>query len=311
LFATELSGGGEWRRDETPPAAIFQPAITITSCHLFFDNSNQAPQIPFNWERITVLIVHSALQRFLDCPDFVHAIRSASMPAVHLKTRSSTSLAGKVRTIAQAHPYAVAAAATVGALAMSALINRHRAKNAENDNPPPGQFLEVNGVRLHYVERGSGEPLVLLHGNGSMIQDFESSDLIDLAANSYRVIVFDRPGFGHSDRPRNVVWTAAAQAELINSALNRLGVSHAIVLGHSSGASVAVALALKYPKLVQGLVLASGYYYPTLLADVVAFSAPAVRLGGVVLSHTLSPVISRVMWPLLMAKIFGPRSVPK
>jgi len=190
-------------------------------------------------------------------------------------------------------------------------VNRHLAKNAENDNPPAGQFLEVNGVRLHYVERGSGAPLVLLHGNGSMIQDFESSGLIDLAAKNYRVIVFDRPGFGHSDRPRNVVWTPAAQAELINSALHRLGVSHAIVLGHSWGASVAVALALKYPALVQGLVLASGYYYPTLRPDVVALSAPAVPLVGDILGHTLSPIVSRVMWPLLMAKIFGPRSVPR
>jgi pimeloyl-ACP methyl ester carboxylesterase len=190
-------------------------------------------------------------------------------------------------------------------------VNRHLAKNAENDNPPVGQFLEVNGVRLHYVERGSGTPLVLLHGNGSMMQDFESSGLIDLAAKNYCVIVFDRPGFGHSDRPRNVVWTPAAQADLINSALHRLGVSHAIVLGHSWGASVAVALALKYPKLVQGLVLASGYYYPTLRPDVVALSAPAVPLVGDILGHTLSPIISRVMWPLLMAKIFGPRSVPK
>jgi pimeloyl-ACP methyl ester carboxylesterase len=191
------------------------------------------------------------------------------------------------------------------------LVNRHLANNAENDNPPVGQFLEVNGVRLHYVERGSGTPLVLLHGNGSMIQDFESSGLIDLAAKNYRVIVFDRPGFGHSDRPRNVVWTPAAQADLINSALHRLGVSHAIVLGHSWGASVAVALALKYPKLVQGLVLASGYYYPTLRPDVVALSAPAVPLVGDILGHTLSPIVSRVMWPLLMAKIFGPRSVPR
>ena len=226
------------------------------------------------------------------------------MNAAHLKTRSP-------RSIARAHPYVVAAAATVGALAISALVNRHLAKNAENDNPPAGQFLEVNGVRLHYVERGSGTPLVLLHGNGSMIQDFESSGLIDLAAKNYRVIVFDRPGFGHSDRPRNVVWTPAAQAELINSALHRLGVSHAIVLGHSWGASVAVALALKYPTLVQGLVLASGYYYPTLRPDVVALSAPAVPLVGDILGHTLSPIVSRVMWPLLMAKIFGPRSVPR
>ena len=155
-------------------------------------------------------------------------------------------------------------------------------------------------------ERGSGAPLVLLHGNGSMIQDFKSSGLIDLAAKTYRVIVFDRPGFGHSDRPRNVVWTPAAQADLFRSALDRLGVSQAIVLGHSWGASVAVALGLKYPKLVQGLVLASGYYYPTFRPDVVALSAPALPLVGTVLRHTLSPIVSRLMWPHLMAKIFGP-----
>jgi pimeloyl-ACP methyl ester carboxylesterase len=234
--------------------------------------------------------------------------------AAHFQTRSTgslTHLAHQGRRIAQTHPYAVAAIATAGALATLALVNRRLARNAENDNPPAGQFLEIGGVRLHYVERGAGPPLVLLHGNGSMIQDFESSGLIDLAARNYRVIVFDRPGFGHSDRPRNVVWTPAAQAELINSALERLGVAHAIVLGHSWGASVAVALALKYPRLVQGLVLASGYYYPTFRPDVVAVSAPAVPLVGDVLRYTISPVVSRVMWPLLMTKIFGPRSVPE
>ena len=113
-----------------------------------------------------------------------------------------------------------------------------------------------------------------------MIQDFESSELIDLAAKNYRVIVIDRPGFGHSSRPRNVIWTPDAQARLIKRALDRLGVSHAIVLGHSSGASVAVALALKFPEMVRGLVLASGYYYPTLRPDVVALSTPAVPVVG-------------------------------
>jgi len=233
------------------------------------------------------------------------------MAATHLKTRPPRSLSDKGLTLAQAHPYVLAAAASAGVLAISALVNRHLAKKAENDNLPTGRFMEVNGVRLHYVERGSGVPLLLLHGNGSMIQDFESSGLIDLAAKNYRVIAFDRPGFGHSDRPRDVVWTPAAQAELINSALDRLGISHAIVLGHSWGASVAVALALKYPKLVQGLVLASGYYYPTLRPAVVASSAPALPLAGDVLRYTLSPIVSRLMWPLVMAKIFGPRSVPK
>jgi pimeloyl-ACP methyl ester carboxylesterase len=208
----------------------------------------------------------------------------------------------------------VASAVSVGALVAVALVNRYLAKKAERDNPAAGRFLDVDGVRLHYVgvrphyvERGSGEPLVLLHGNGSMIEDFESSGLIDLAARNYRVIVFDRPGFGHSDRPRNVVWTPVAQAELIKHALERLEVSRAIVLGHSWGASVAVALALKYPDMIRGLVLASGYYYPTARPDVIAMGAPALPLIGDILSHTLSPLISRAIWPSMMAKIFGPR----
>jgi pimeloyl-ACP methyl ester carboxylesterase len=145
-----------------------------------------------------------------------------------------------------------------------------------------------------------------------MIQDFESSGLIDRVAKDNRVIVFDRPGFGHSDRPRNVVWTPDAQAELFQVALAQVGVSSAIVLGHSWGASVAVAMALKYPTLVRGLVLASGYYYPTLRPDVVALAAPSLPFVGDILSHTLSPLLSRAIWPLmLLKKIFGPRSVPK
>ena len=100
-------------------------------------------------------------------------------------------------------------------LVASAILNRTLAKKAERRNPPTGRFVTIDGVRLHYVERGTGRPLVLLHGNGSMIQDFESSGLIDLAAMKYRVIAFDRPGFGHSDRPRRTVWTPEAQAALL------------------------------------------------------------------------------------------------
>jgi pimeloyl-ACP methyl ester carboxylesterase len=211
----------------------------------------------------------------------------------------------------KAPSYVLASMVAIGALAAMALVNRHLAKKAERDNPAAGRFLDVDGVRMHYVERGTGEPLVLLHGNGSMIDDFESSGLIDLAARNYRVIVFDRPGFGHSDRPRSVVWTPDAQAGLIKHALERLDISNAIVVGHSWGASVAVALALKYPDLVRGLVLASGYYYPTARPDVIAMGAPALPVIGDILSHTLSPLISRAIWPLMMAKIFGPRCVPE
>lgn len=213
-------------------------------------------------------------------------------------------------TNASLHPVAVGVATAAAALAISALVNRAVAKNAERNTPPMGKFVEVDGVRLHYVERGQGETLVLLHGNGSMIQDFASSGLLDKTARKYRVIVFDRPGFGHSKRPRLTIWTPDAQADLIRKALGQIGISQAIVLGHSWGALVAIALALRTPKLVTRLILASGYFYPTVRSDVLA-AWQAVPIIGDIISHTVSPILARVTWPALIKKIFGPSIVPK
>ena len=208
------------------------------------------------------------------------------------------------------HPVAAGVATLLAALTVSALVNRAIAKKAEHNNPPMGKFVDVGGVRLHYIELGHGEPLVLLHGNGSMIQDFVSSGLLEKAARKYKVIVFDRPGFGYSKRPRLTVWTPEAQANLIHKALGQIGISQAIVLGHSWGASVAIALALKDPKLVTRLILASGYFYPTVRGNVLAFWQ-AIPVIGDIISHTLSPILARVIWPALMRKIFGPSMVPK
>src|ERR1700744_1615862 len=153
---------------------------------------------------------------------------------------------------------------SAGAVSLVAMatVNRYLADKAERSNPPKGRFVEVDGVRLHYVEYGSGVPVVLLHGNGTMLEDFGSSGLIDLAAKDYRVLAFDRPGFGHSSRPRGTVWTALEQAKLLKRALEHIGAANAIVLGHSWAASVAIAMGLEFPDFVRGLVLASGYYYP-------------------------------------------------
>lgn len=220
-------------------------------------------------------------------------------------------LARSVQDVLLRNPVGYGIVVAAGALAVSALVNRQMAKRAERRNPPLGHFLEVDGVRLHYIERGKGEPLVLLHGNGGMIQDFAASGLVDTAAKQYRVIVFDRPGYGYSTRPRGRVWTPEAQADLLHRALEKIHVSRAIVLGHSWGASVAVALALKYPESVRRLVLAAGYYYPSLRADVVPMGLPAVPVIGDIVRHTISPVAGRLLWPLLMRRIFGPAPVPR
>ena len=108
------------------------------------------------------------------------------------------------------------------------------AKLAERRNPPIGTFIDCDGVNLHYIDRGdpAAPPVVLFHGNGSMIQDLTICGLVDQLATHHRVICFDRPGFGHTRRSRLHVWTAAAQADLFVKALTRLGVS-----GPASGCS--------------------------------------------------------------------------
>jgi pimeloyl-ACP methyl ester carboxylesterase len=81
------------------------------------------------------------------------------------------------------------------------------------------------------------------------------------------------------------------------------------VLGHSWGALVAVALALQAPQLVRSLVLASGYYYPTLRADVMLSSPAAIPGLGDLMRHTVSPVIGRALQPAMIKAMFAPAPV--
>lgn len=203
-----------------------------------------------------------------------------------------------------------AAASAVAALATTAVLVRRSARRAEERHPPKGRFIEVDGVRLHHLERGDGEPIVLLHGLGTMSQDFVASGLFDELASHYRVIALDRPGFGYSERPRFRIWTPDAQAMLVREFSSRLGLERPVIVGHSWGTMVALALALAEPQAVRGLLLISGYYYPTPRLDVVLGSPPALPLIGDVMRYTISPLLARLTAPMLIRKMFAPQPVP-
>ena len=197
------------------------------------------------------------------------------------------------------------------ALAGAAAFVQMRTRRAEAENPPAGRFVEVDGVRLHYLERGSGEPLVLLHGNGALVEDFALSGLVERAARKYRVIVFDRPGFGYSERPRGRIWTPETQARLLREAFEKLSIEQPVVLGHSWGTLVALALGLDHRRGVRSLVLLSGYYLPTVRADVPLLAPPAMPVLGDILRFTVSPLLGRLMWRGILRKLFGPNRVPE
>jgi len=196
------------------------------------------------------------------------------------------------------------------ALAACAWWVRHQTRRVQTEHPPQGRFVEVDGVRLHVMERGDPEapPLVLLHGNGATAEELVLSGLVARAAVRYRVLVFDRPGYGHSSPPPD--WDPPTQARLLLGALRQLGVAHpALVFGHSWGSLVALAMALEAPHAVRALVLASGYYHPGPRLDVPWMAAPALPLVGTLMRHTVSPLLSRLLWPLFTRRMFWPREV--
>jgi pimeloyl-ACP methyl ester carboxylesterase len=191
-----------------------------------------------------------------------------------------------------------------------AAVNHARARRAERRHPPTGRILEIDGVRVHVHMAGEGPPLVLLNGNGTMVHDWLVSGLFDRLRRSCRVIAIDRPGYGYTERPRDRLWTPYAQAELVSRTLAHLGVDRSIVLGHSWGTMVALALALADPPSLRGLVLLSGYYFPTARLDAWAFSPPAIPIVGDAMRYTLSPLLGRLLAQRIMRKLFEPMPVP-
>jgi hypothetical protein len=107
-------------------------------------------------------------------------------------------------------------AASAAVLGAAAVLNAYRARKAERDHPPRGRFVEARGVRLHYVERGEGPPVVLVHGNVVTAEDWLMSGVFARLAERHRALASDRPGYGFSERPRGSAWTAAEQAALLH-----------------------------------------------------------------------------------------------
>ena len=202
------------------------------------------------------------------------------------------------------------ALACAAALATLAVANHVAARRAERRHPPKGSVLVVDGVRLHYSDRGEGSPVVLIHGNAVTGDDWNTSGVAELLLRTHRVIIFDRPGFGHSERPRGRMWTAAQQAELLHKALQQLGVERPVVVGHSWGTLVALALAVRHQADTAGLVLLSGYYFWTLRPDVLLVVPGALPMLGDVLRFTVSPLLGWLQMPLLKWAMFSPARVP-
>ncbi|MEO1563637.1 MAG: alpha/beta hydrolase [Pseudomonadota bacterium] len=125
---------------------------------------------------------------------------------------------------------------------------------AEANFPPEGEIIIVDASAVHAVVQGEGPDVVLIHGANGNARDFTLSFAGQLAERGYRVITFDRPGFGYSDPVYEDPGSLTAQAARLVAAANVLEADQPIVLGHSLGGAVAMAWATQHPDNISGLI---------------------------------------------------------
>ncbi len=183
--------------------------------------------------------------------------------------------------------------------------------------PPRGAFVTIGGgARLHYTERrtagSSRGTVILLHGASGNQADLMVPLGDRLMARGFRVLAFDRPGHGWSDRPDGEEddSSPARQAELIAEGLKRLGVSDAIVVGHSWSGALGSVFALDHRDVTGGAVLLSPVVYPWPTGIEWYYGPAASRWLGPAFTHIMTLPVGQLLLPAGIASVFSPQPAP-
>jgi len=180
---------------------------------------------------------------------------------------------------------------------------------AETETPPAGQFIEVEGGRVHALVMGSGPDLVLIHGAGGNLRDFTMGFAQSLARD-YRVIAFDRPGLGYSDPMLDEGVNVLAQVDRLRAAASVLGVTNPIVLGHSYGGAVALAWAMREPAGPRGLVLVAAASMPFPGGLGAWYHVTSSGLGAATLSPFITAFATDAQIDASVSGVFAPDPAP-
>ncbi len=179
---------------------------------------------------------------------------------------------------------------------------------AEDKFPPLGEFITVEGVRLHYVRKGKGNPAVLIHGASGNLRDWTFGPFSQIAKTN-DTIAFDRPGFGYSERPYGAD-DPAVQARLLKLATSMLGFNRPLVVGHSLGGSVALSWGLLNPVDVAGILVISAPSHDWPEPDWPLYKFITRPLIGPVASEIIPYIGAKKRVDNAVRKIFGPQTAP-
>lgn len=190
-------------------------------------------------------------------------------------------------------------------------FTRATARKAEAAVPPRGSFVQISTGRLHYVDRGTGPAVVMIHGLGTQLGNFDQF-LIDALADTHRCIALDRPGMGWSDRPEEAPANPRAQAAQVVELIDALGLERPLIVGHSLGGAIALCLALDHPDKCRGLALLAPLTRagdpPSPIFAPLAITSPLVRRLA---AHTLATPLGLRNTAAVLDVVFGPDPVPE
>ncbi len=196
-----------------------------------------------------------------------------------------------------------------------AVFTHAHGRRIARNHPPTGRFIEIDGCRLHYRDEGpaDGTPLgtvVILHGASSNLVE----SMIGLGASlasRYRVVVFDRPGHGWSERGRGLrAAEPDRQAALVAEALRRLGVRNAVVIGHSWAGTVVPNLALDHEDVTGAILILAGVTHPWPGGYLGWYRRLAASWFGWLLTRTIAVPLTLLLRPFAARKTFWPQSIP-
>lgn len=186
----------------------------------------------------------------------------------------------------------------------------YRETRAEARFPPLGQFLDVNGTQVHYVTKGSGPDIVLIHGASGNLRDFTFS-LVDKLADRYRVTAFDRPGLGYTERVNPEGTTLIEQATLLADASDQLGLQKPMVLGQSYGGAVALAWAVERPDSLSALILLAAASNPWTSDLSLFYKVTSSDLGSVTVVPALTAFVPNALVDSAIESVFAPQKEPE
>lgn len=202
------------------------------------------------------------------------------------------------------------AAGLAGLVLWKARTNEIR---AEATFPPEGQFVMIDGTRVHAVvmgpEDGTLPDLVLLHGASGNTRDM-THRLAPQLARHYRVIVLDRPGLGYTQLINRTGATITEQAALMQKAAAQVGADRPIVLGHSYGGAVALAWAVTRPDNISALVTVSGAAKPWKTGLSLYYKVLSHPLLGPLVSPFLTAFVDETRVARAVTEIFEPQDPP-